>query len=440
MSSRRSAGWVAPLVAAALLVPPAAALAQSPSDAEGTLVVWGGSEQAVEAPLIALFNERYPNVDVEYRQLQYADMVPTYRTGLASGEGPDVFETEAGAISANFNQFAADLTPVVEEWLGPDWRDKVNDLTVEAFLDGDKLTALSAGVQGAGTIEYNKSLLDSLGLTFPTDLASWKEVCAAVEAAGKTCVAMGGADAWANQDVLHAIANQVAPGKWAQAVAGQVPWDDPDLVTSFELFRTLFTDVFPEGAAGTTTYPDAMNQFLAGDAAMIPMGAWDVANYKKDFLTAAIAGSGLSTEPFTVLHAPFPDLAGTGAEPMLFADPANSWSVNANSQNQDLAKAFVAIKTITPGGAQVWVDKLNTVPMLEGVAPSDGVAAELVDPDVQLPVAISLMEQVGATTDRRNIVDPDLVTALGDAMAQVATGALSPADAASALQATASSQ
>lgn len=426
------------MVAAGVFAMANSAVAQGPpSDTEGTLVVWGGSEQLVEAPLIALFNDRYPNVNVEYRQIQYADLVPTYRTGLAASEGPDVFESEAGAIASNFGQFAADLSPVAEEWLGADWRSKVNDLTVSSFMQDGRLTALSAGVQGGGTIQYNKSLLDSLGLEFPTDLESWTQVCAAVEAAGTTCVAMGGADAWANQDVLHAIANQVAPGKWARAVAGEVPWDDPDLIKAFEVFRTLFTDIFQDGAAGTTTYPDAMNQFLAGEAAMIPMGAWDVANYKRDFLAAAISGSGLSNEPFTVLHAPMPDVTGTGTPVSLFADPANSWSVNAKSQNLELAQAFVAIKTITPEAAQLWVDKLNTVPMLNGISPSPNVAGELVDPDVQLPVALSLMEQVGATTDRRNIEDADLVTALGDAMAEVATGARSPADAAAALQAVA---
>ena len=413
------------------------------AETSGKILVMGSSDVAVEQPVIDAFNQAFPNIEVEYRHIPYEDTKTALRTALTANDGPDVFETEVGAIDSLYNKFTVDLVPLLEDTLGLDWRDKVNMGAIEPFMHDGKLSALSSGVQGGGTIEYNADILDELGLKYPANLAQWKQVCSAIEAAGTTCVVQGGKDGWANQDVFHSIANSIAPGKFNQAVAGEIEWTDPDLVAAFESFGLLFDELYPSDAVATTTYPDAMNKFLKGEAAMISMGGWDAANYNREFLQAAIDGAGASNAAFTVLHAPFPNMKASGAaedintlwdESMLYADPANSFSINAKSKNLALAKAYVAFKTLSPAAAQIWADKLNTVPTLKGLTVAPEVKDTLVSPDVQFEIANKLLESMSRSADARSIANPDLVTALTDAMSAIAAGTKSPADAAQDLQ------
>ena len=82
---------------------------------------------------------------------------------------------------AIFGGSAIDLTPAVEQALGPDWKDLLSPTGVDALtLDGE-LKALASGAVFSGILWINQDLFDEYGLEPPTDWDSWKSVCETFE-------------------------------------------------------------------------------------------------------------------------------------------------------------------------------------------------------------------------------------------------------------------
>jgi raffinose/stachyose/melibiose transport system substrate-binding protein len=416
----------------ALAVPqPGSAEAQT---VKGTVNWWGWSPGVSVAPVyVKAFNEAYPNIKVNFKFYDYNQYSPALRTGVGSPSGPDVFDLEPGGIAKQYGRFGTDLTPLAQKVLGSDWKSKLSPLGPDAFTQDGKLKALSVGSGGAGTLVINKTLFDRWGLKPPTTLDEWVSACKTIKAKGKTCFVHGAKDAWVNRDLIQAIANSIAPGKFAKAVQGQAKWTDPDLVQALSVYRSLFGNgVMQPGAAGITQYNDAQNKFMAQDAAMIMQGTWELGNYKTQAQTAGIKSAGVSSpKPFVEQLVPFPDVAGKGNKPYLFGDPDFGLTVNARSKNQRAANIFVAWYTLTKQGQQVVADQYTQVPSLKGIAPA---TQGLVDPSVQVSSLRNLGTQVQSATEHRQVAYPDLMTAIGDAASALASGSKTPQAAAQDLQ------
>lgn len=400
----------------------------------GTVSWWGWAPGVDVAPTyIKAFNAVYPNVKVTYKQVDYSGYVAALRTGVTSPSGPDVYNLQPGAITTEYGRFATDLTPAASAALGADWKSKVAQIGIDSYTQNNRLLGLSIGSGAAGTLLINQSLFDKYGQKAPATLAEWVQTCQAFQAKGVTCFVQGAKDEWINQDMLQAIANSIAPGKFRQAVDGKIPWTDPDLVQAFTVFKSFFSNgIMQPGAAGIQQYPDAMNRFLAGKAAMIMQGTWEAAKYNKDNLLAGMKSAGVSSpQAFTAKLTPFPDVAGKGNKSTLFADSDFGLAIRDKSPNKTAATAFVSWLTATQAGQQLVADQFVQVPALKSVTPN---LNGLVDPAAQSDPLKQTLSDVNAATEHRQIASADLVTAIGDAASAVSTGKSSPQDAAANLQ------
>jgi raffinose/stachyose/melibiose transport system substrate-binding protein len=400
----------------------------------GEVSWWGWAPGPTIAPIyIKAFNEAYPNVKVTYKHFDYSGYSAALRTGVTSPSGPDIYNLQPGTITQAYGRFAADLTPAAQDALGTGWKDKLAPIGTESFTQNNRLLGLSIGSGAAGTLLINQSMFDKWGLKAPTTLDEWVQTCRTIEAKGTTCFVQGAKDEWINQDMIQSIANSIAPGKFRQAVDGKIPWTDPDLVQALTVFKTLFSNgVMQPGAVGIQQYPDAMNRFLAGKAAMIMQGSWEASQYDKDHLIASIKAAGVSNPTaFTALLIPFPDVAGKGNASPLFADADFGLAVREQSKNKTAATAFAAWLTTSTAGQKLVADQFVQVPALKGVTPE---MSGLVDPATQADSLKKILADVSAATEHRQIASSDLVTALGDAASAIATGKRSPQDAAADLQ------
>jgi raffinose/stachyose/melibiose transport system substrate-binding protein len=406
----------------------------------GEVVWWGWTPGSpVNEEYIAAFNEEYPDIEVTWRQVSIADYNAAIRPALATGSGLDVYQMSAGSANggvADFGGSAIDLTPAVEEALGPDWKDMLSPTGVEALTVDGELKALASGAVFSGIVWINQDLFDEYGLEPPTDWDSWKNVCETFEANDVTCFVQGAAQAGFNIDTIHAIADNVEPGTFVAATRGEVPWTDDRIVEAFSLWKQLFDEgIMQDGALGQNQYPDANNAFMAQDAAMVMMGTWYTTNLVPDVMRAAMEAAGSTDEPFTMLPIDFPDIAGTGNTGSLFGDVDYGQGVSANSSNQDAATTFALWMGTSEKGQQVIADSLNLIPALKSVTPNwDNI--ELVNPDVQTEPVRALIERSSAVTDapRFATINADMNVALQDALTRVADGTSSPEEATADLQ------
>jgi raffinose/stachyose/melibiose transport system substrate-binding protein len=409
----------------------------------GSLNWWGWTPDAgPAAQYIAAFNKEYPDIKVTYKQLSIADYDAALRPALASSVGPDVFNVAPGAANGSVQQYhpnAADLTPSVEKALGADWRSQLAPIGVDSMMVDKKLVGVSVGSTFAGILWINKDLFDKYSLTPPTTLDEWVKVCATFKANNQGCFVQGASQTAFNEDTVQAITDNIEPGLWIKAVAGQEKWTHPSIVKALGIWKSLFGNgIMQEGALGMQQYPDANNAFMSGKYAMVMMGTWYMQYATVPGMTAAISGAGVaSPKPFTQMAIPFPDVAGTGKVGQLFGDADYGLAVNRKSKNRNAAMTFATWMGTSKVGQQVVANVLNNVPSLTSVQ-VDWNAAQLVNASVQRPMLEKLIQQAGSTSEPRLAnVEADLQTAIGDATTTVAAGKASPEKAAETLQAAA---
>jgi raffinose/stachyose/melibiose transport system substrate-binding protein len=396
----------------------------------GTVQWWSWNPNAEESErYIEAFEAAHPDIDIEHRYIAYTDYVNTLRLALTSGEGPDVFGLQVGAMTQSFAPLAEDLTPRVEESLGAEWRDEL--LQVDQLNVDDKQVGLPWMITGAGLLWHNKTLLDQAGVAAPTTLDELQDACSALAEQQIGCVVHGGKDAWVNIDVFQTLANDYAPGLFYEAVAGEADWTSPELVEALETFQGLFDDgVFQEGALGTAQYPDANDAFTAGEAGFIVLGSWNSAAMTTTGLAAAAETTGNpGVVDFEFLPTSFPDVNGDGESSPMFGGPDVGWAMASRSDAKGAAYTFIDWLTSQPEGQALMGAQLQQ-PALRSEAVD---TSDLAFPSQEAAVD-DIAERLNDLIGARQLPDPDLETALGDALSAVASGTQSPAEALAAVQ------
>lgn len=417
------------------------AVADDSTATSGDITWWGWTPDAANADkLIAAFNEEYPDIHVEFVSKPIDTYDSVLGPAITSSDGPDVFNVAPGSANGGVETFQAgaiDLGPAVEDELGADWADQLAISGVDGLSVDGKVVGLSAGAVYSGSLWINKDIFDANGLTAPTTLDEWKDVCAALDAAGQGCFVQG-AGQWAfDMDTFEAIMENIDPGAYVAASQGEKPYTDPEFVQGMEIWKSLFDDgIMQEGAVGLQQYPDANNAFMSGQYAMVMMGTWYTQYTVRDSMVAAMEAAGVSNpDPFTMVPIQFPDVAGTGNVGNMFGDADYGLAVSGKSDQQAAATTFALWLTTSESGQQAVANTLNDIPSLKGVQPAwDDI--DLVDPGSQLDALKEYTDVAGSSTQPRFAsVSADLNTAFRDALIGVATGTVAPQDALASLQA-----
>ena len=172
---------------------------------------------------------------------------------------------------------------------------------------------------------------------------------------------------------------------------------------------------------------------------MVQMGTWYQQYATVDSLTAALAGAGVpkDTPKITIVPIEFPDVAGKGNPPTMFADPDAGHSVNAKSKNRNAAITFALWMGHTKEGQQIVVNNMDSFATLNGVSPQfDNI--KLVNPEVQKPKLEEVTKGLGGAKDARSLgISAELSQAIIDASQAMVNGKKSPEEAANDIQAVA---
>lgn len=438
MSRKRSIStrWVRTLTAVgavgALALAGCSAAEEAPSDPNAPVTIdwWSWNpDDVTNEQFVKAFEDAHPNITVKHRFVQNADYVNTARLALTTDSGPDVFGLQVGSMTEQLAPLATDLSGFAAENLGDDWADQL--LAVDQLSVGDKQVGLPWMVTGAGLMWVNQTVLDEAGASVPTNLQEWKETCTTLEAAGKKCLVQGAKDAWQNIDVFQAIANQVSPGYFYEALEGDEEFDSPEMVEALEVWKQLFDDgIVQEGALGTAAYPDAADSFRKGEAGMIAFGTWqnsDTTHAKLAQFAETYGDPAIQETIFMPVD--FPVVAKGAETNGLAGGPDVGWAISAKSKKQEAAWKLVEWLSASEEG-QTMIGTTLQQPALKGIpidmsdVVNDAQRAAL---DAQAP---RLDDLVGA----RQISNASVEASLGDALSSVASDQMSPSDAAKAVQ------
>lgn len=410
------------------------------SATSGTVDWWGWTpEQAVAEEYIEAFNEEYPDIKINFRQLTIDGYEAAIRPALASNTGPDVFDIAPGAQFVQFGVYGTDLTDKVSDALGDDWEDQLAPIGVAGLTDEDgALRGIPVGSTFAGPVWINQEIFDELGLQPPTTVDEWVSVCEALTAAGVGCFVQGASQVAFDQDTIQAIADTINPGLFTKATRGEAEWTDPDLVKAFATWQRLFEDgIMQKGALGVQQYPDANNAFMSQEYAMVMMGTWYMQFTRPNNMSIAIEAAGVGDAvPFTMTPIPFPAADADGTPGAMFGDANYGLVVNTKSDARNAAETFAVWLGTSEEGQQIVANALNDIPSLTSVQP-DWDSIELVNPDVQRPKLEELYERAATVSDNRLLPNSELADAIGIAATTLAAGDVTPDEAVETLQASA---
>jgi raffinose/stachyose/melibiose transport system substrate-binding protein len=402
----------------------------TPARASGEITIWGWNPDAVLAPeWIDLFHKDHPDIKATYRFIQYSDYVNALRLGLTSDAGPDVFGLQVGALANQFAPLSADLTSTLNASL-PGWKDKF--LAADQLNIGGKQIGLPWMVTAAGTMEVNKTLLDSVGAKIPTNLNEWTDVAAKLTAAGKKVLMQGAKDAWQNIDVFQSLANQASLGHFYDAMNKKKKFESPEMIKAFEAWKTLIDrKIIQAGAFAQTAYPDAADAFRKGEAGMIAFGTWQNSDMTKTRLATYTKTYGMDLNKTEFQIVPFPNVVDPGgqAKLTLAGGPDVGWATSAKSKNPAAAAAFVQW-IASSEASQGRIAKSMQQPAFKSVQIDTSDVLTPAQKDLVLAQGPALASMAGP----RQIANADVQTALGDALAAVGTGQKTPQAAAADVQ------
>ncbi len=255
---------------------------------------WGGAEQAGFEEVLAAFTAA-TGVEVPY--VSERDMSTVLPTRIAGGNAPDValiprpgeiqsFVDDGVAIS--FADLGVDMGAI-----GGNYSDSVLDL---GTFDGTLYGLLTAS-NSKSTFWYKPASFAEQGFEIPETFDELIAISDAYVAAGKTPLSIGGLDGWTLTDWFEILYVRVAgPDNYRQLfVTQEIPWTDPTVVTTMELFGAIISPTDAKllgGAAGTnsTGFIDAWDLVLGGDAEMYYEGGF-MGNFARDNFPDLVGGT-----------------------------------------------------------------------------------------------------------------------------------------------------
>ena len=406
---------------------------------EGSVVWWGWTPGSpTNEEYIKAFNEEYPNIKVEWKQVTIDDYDATLKPALANGAGVDAFEVSAGSANGGIEVFASqaiDMDDALKDALGEDYKDKLSETSIKTMTVDGKVKALGVGAVYAGNLWINKDLFDKYNVKIPTNMEEWKTACDTFKKNGIIGFVQGAGQGAFNMDTYHAICDNIKPGDFMKACQGEIEWTEDTFVKGLEIWKSLFDEgIMQDGALGLQQYPEANNLFLSQKAAMVMMGSWYTMNCLPGTMKANMESASSTDAPFTMIPIDFPDLAGTKNTGSMFSDIDYATAVTANSENAGAALTFALWLGTSQKGQQLIADSLNVIPVLKSATP-DWDKIELVNPDAQKEVVESYLENAMGNPDNSRFggISADLNQGLMDVLAGVASGTMKAEDGAAQL-------
>ncbi|KAA9083745.1 ABC transporter substrate-binding protein [Microbacterium radiodurans] len=381
---------------------------------------WTPTEVTFDS-VVAAFTEENPDVDIVGTLSPFEDYQTALQTQLRSGQGPDVFVVQPGAMLNQFAQYIEPVDSYAEAFDGADWRERYNAEPLERASVGDQTLGLPVGYGVAGFLWVNNTILEENGLTAPTSYDELKEVSASLRDAGIQPIAFGAKDTWQDVDYYLALAAALDSEALYAAMGGDGAWDDPELIEAFAAWKTMFDDeVVQQGAAGAATYTDTYDLFTRGEAAFFANGSWNLDMYRNSLELV---------EAYDIDVMPLP-VPGTTDTAPITGDTA---VVVVNKDSKNKSAAFQLARYMSSGeGAQILTDAALDFPVtVDGPAPQG-----LPEPAQQARTTIEnlIAEDLAGY---RQVPSPSVNTALGDALVGLISSDLTPEEAASRVQAAA---
>lgn len=335
----------------------------APADGDRTITFMGwGSDEEIQTfrTMIGQYEDKYPDVTVDYVTVPAADFSTKLQTMIASNQTPDVFYlapenvmpyADAGII-ADLSEFVGD-----NELFDADnvWEKAIDMYRYDGTTPGEGAAyGLPKDISAFG-LAYNKDLFDAAGITAPTVEKPW--TWDEFEDAAKTLTTGTGADkvfGTGSYSLESAVWSN--GGDWLNADHTKVTVTDPAFVEALQWVADLS---LVDSVAPTPEEQSSMgdyDRFVSGKLAMTGVGTW--------------AQGGLNaTTDFTWDIMPWPVSPATGEEAIWYGGVG--FAVANSSDDKSDASNLAAYLAFNEDAQRTNIEKGQAVPNLKDLTESE---------------------------------------------------------------------
>lgn len=341
--------------------PEGEAASQDPAANTGTteLLLWDIEQDSSDKmdQLINRCTEANPGITVR-REVQTTDQIRNVlRTALDAGEGPDIFAYDTGPGFAGVLAEAGLLLPVDDAYEQYGWNERLFPIAKQRTTFNGTTYGIGNQLEVVGVF-YNQRIFEEQGISVPTTHDELLQAAEKLKGAGLIPIAFADQDKWPAGHTFSVFAGNIAGrDKQAQAISGEVPWNDPDFVRAIQI---PFVEMNQAGyfipEVNAVTYDDWQTLFFAGQAAMSLTGTWQIADYPNPENM---------TDPVGFFF--YPSIDGKPVAP-----PSGLGSgdfVSSKTENPEAATRMLDC-LFAQENARFWVEELNQIPPVE-ISPTD---------------------------------------------------------------------
>ncbi|MDY4670029.1 MAG: ABC transporter substrate-binding protein [Oliverpabstia sp.] len=393
-----------------------------------TFQTWNPGEGDSIREVIAKFEEKNPDIKVNYVYMPYTDHVEKLKVDMASGQAADVYGMQTGATIKEFRDFEMELTPYAEKSWGENWEKEYLDFCTDLLSEDGKYYGLPLGLTYAGFVWADNTILEKYNLEVPNSLKELKKCAEILRENNEFPLTIGAKDAWINIDTWMSIANDINSEKLYSAIEGETSFTDEELVKSFEIWQSLFQNgVFQDGALGVGVYNDTSDMFeKEGSIPMILNGSWTAGSFMNTDpdVEKVFNGENSKHQAFLI------DWNDDGKPAPVTASVDVCLCMNKNSKNPDAAWKFIDF--MLHEGQDILINKyLSYCPsrtdlelQVEGISEN---GAEVLD---------YIVEQANTNlAGYREMAYAELKQVISDNLSALALGDVTPEEAAEAIEA-----
>lgn len=333
--SRLTRTLIATTAASSLLLMTACSGTEAGGDGSTTLSFFSWDGEPTMAPIIDAFETANPDIDIEFSSAPpVAEYISTLQTRLSSGTAADVFVMAAENKSDLIENEA--VLPLTDE----PFMENVGEFNKETYSADGEVYALSTSSWGAGIV-YNKELTDAAGMTEPP--TTWEGLLDLM------------ADIKDSSDVAPFYDNtlQEVPMSLQALLGSSIEGDmsvDQQIFDGESSFAETWTDPvetwqepYEEGLISTDVIglngDQVIQEFINGRVAMVATGPWQVPTIRE----------GAPDMDFGFMPIPAPE----GQESYLPGAASPGWAINADTENAEAAKKFLAFLS-SPEGVELY--------------------------------------------------------------------------------------
>ncbi len=366
--------------------------------------------------MIANFEAENPGVTVNLDMQDWEELPQYIAQARMAGEQIDIIRTTGGQIRSTLAPAGAlmDITDVVEPIA-----DRFTEGTLDAYNIGGRQWGIPYSATEVSCVYYNKTMFDELGLEEPQTLEELQH-CADVIREEK-----GIENPWIHQGAIVSYWPMFFEETYAQTsgndsiaktedwLSGNSSFVNDETIEAFAMIGDLFERNILTTDSLNTDETGMKALFAQQEAAMFYGGSWEYAP------TMEIVNDAFEVGVFM-----FPSMAdGLVPEGCGAADSGIAVTSTCNKEHADVIAKFLEFMT-RPESAQLTVGAEEPlVPPLEGVEATD------------MPCAEELLSFVPKTIMYLDWMMPaELVESLGNQIAGVAAGQITPEAAAQAVQ------